>query len=300
MKLNIKSMIGIFLSVVFALTLFGCQAVHHDSENTKQPENDSISYKNDTEQTDNNSGTNSLVTAGKETYRGFLIDNVYHSEEYGEIHFNLYVPDSYDGSTPYALYLSLCGYGGYYFQGVGINLRQENFVFEAQKYNPKMIIVSPQLNDWGNASANQAIVLTEYFLSSYNIDENKVFMNGYSGGGETLSLVVEKCPELFTAVLHVSSVWDGALEPLADSRTPVYFVIGKNDEYYGSARISATYERLCELYRKQGLDDAQISDLAVLDIKETEYFTERGTTNQHGGGALFAYDSEIMGWLFNR
>lgn len=268
------------LSVLFMFSLFGCQSKDYPSK----------------EENGGNTADNSSVTAGTQTYRRFSVDNVYHSENNGDIHFNLYLPESYDGSKPYALYISLCGYGGYYFQGVGINLRQENFVYEAQKYNSDMIIVAPQLNDWGNTSANQAIALTEYFLNAYNIDENKVYMNGYSGGGETLSLVVEKKPELYTAVLHVASVWDGALQPLAESRTPVYFVIGESDEYYGSSRISATYRQLCELYEAQGLTEEQINDLAVLDVKTAEYFNGG---NQHGGAGKVAFDENIMGWLFN-
>ena len=47
------------------------------------------------------------VTSGTETYRGFILDNVYHSEKDGDIHFNLYIPESYDGSKPYALFVSL-------------------------------------------------------------------------------------------------------------------------------------------------------------------------------------------------
>lgn len=59
---------------------------------------------------------------GNEGYRGFTLDDVLHSEE-GDIHFNLYIPESYDGNTPYALYLTLPGYEGLYFQGVGINIQ---------------------------------------------------------------------------------------------------------------------------------------------------------------------------------
>lgn len=62
------------------------------------------------------------VTEGTEEYRGFVLDNVFHSESEGDIHYNLYVPDSYDGSQPYALIFTLPGYEGLYFQGVGENL----------------------------------------------------------------------------------------------------------------------------------------------------------------------------------
>ena len=68
-----------------------------------------------------------------------------------------------------------------------------------------MIIVAPQLNDWKETSARQTIALTRYFLGHYNIDPQKVYLNGHSGGGETGSLVMEIAPELYTAFLHYSS-----------------------------------------------------------------------------------------------
>lgn len=240
------------------------------------------------------------VTAGTETYRDFVIDNVFHSENEGDIHYNVYIPESYDGSRPYALYFTLPGYEGLYFQGVAANIKSEEFGFEAQKYNPEMIVVAPQLNDWGETSADQTIALMEYFLQHYNIDTSKVYGNGFSGGGETMSIVMGKRPDLFTAYLHVSSQWDGVYEPVVRQRVPIYFAIGRNDEYYGSEKTQDAYDTFYGLYRQQGLTDAEIDELLVLDIKEHDYFTERNAPNEHGGGGYFAYDEEIMGWLFSK
>lgn len=239
----------------------------------------------------------SRVTEGTETYRGFVLDNVLHSEQEGDIHYNVYIPESYDGSEPYALYFTLPGYEGLYFQGVGANLG-EAFGFEAQQYNDKMIIVAPQLSDWGETSADQTIALVEYFLGHYNIDPDKVYANGYSGGGETMSLVMGKRPELFTAYLHCSSQWDGAYAPVVESRTPVYLVVGEGDEYYGAQPTREAYDALHALYEQEGLSDGEIDRLLVLDIKDASYFESQGVSNQHGGGNLFAQDSGIMGWLF--
>lgn len=68
--------------------------------------------------------------------------------------------------------------------------RAELFGFEAQKYNQEMIVVAPQLNDWGETSADQTSVLAEYFLKYYHIDSARVYANGCSGGGETMSRVL--------------------------------------------------------------------------------------------------------------
>lgn len=241
------------------------------------------------------------VTVGTSTYRDFVVDNVLHSKEDGDIHYNLYVPESYDGTEAYAIYLTLPGYQGLYFQGVAQNIKTEEFGFEAQKYNDKMIVVAPQLDDWEDTSAKQTIALVEYFLENYNIDKDKVYASGYSGGGETLSLVMGMRPELFTAYLQGSSKWDGAYEPVVESRTPVYFAIGEDDEYYGSEPTKEAYQTLHDLYVKQGLSEEEIDKLLVLDVKTAEYFKSQGMTNQHGGGgALFPKDKKIMGWLFQQ
>lgn len=247
-----------------------------------------------------NETRNMTSTEGTEVYRGFVVDNVLHSASEGDIHYNVYIPESYDGSTPYALYFTLPGYEGLYFQGAAANIRSEEFGFEAQKYNDKMIIVAPQLNDWGETSADQTIALVEYFLQQYNIDTSKVYGNGYSGGGETMSIVMGKRPDLFTAYLHASSQWDGEYEPEVRQHLPVYFAIGRNDEYYSSAPTQDAYDTFYRLYEQQGLTRAEIDELLVLDIKEKDYFTQRNAPNEHGGGGLFAYDEEIMGWLFSK
>ena len=163
------------------------------------------------------------VTEGKDYYREFLLDNVLHSPACGDIHYHVYFPDSYPGKKKMDLYVTLTGYKGLYFQGVAENLKTEDFAFEAQKYNKDMVILAPQLDDWGETSAEQAIALVEYFLDNYPIDPAKVYINGYSGGGETLSLILEMRPELFTRALMCSSQWDGEYRPVVKARTPVYY-----------------------------------------------------------------------------
>ena len=109
----------------------------------------------------------------------------------------------------FALYFTLPGYQGLYFQGVAENIKTEDFGFTAQDYISDMIIVAPQLSDWEETSADQTIALVEYFIDHYNIDTSRVYASGYSGGGETMSLVMGKRPDLFTAYLQCSSQWDG-------------------------------------------------------------------------------------------
>ncbi|AWK51042.1 alpha/beta hydrolase [Clostridium beijerinckii] len=295
----------VILIVILLLLGFigvGCLFLFHDSRNKT---NDNVSSENRKEDnkelaSEEKNLEEEVNTEGVEKYKNFLLNNVLHSQTNGDIHYNVYIPESYDGSEPYALYLTLPGYEGLYFQGVGVNLRAEKFGFEAQKYNSNMIIVAPQLEDWGERSADQTIALVEYFLSNYNIDRTKVYANGYSGGGETMSIVLGKRPDLFTAYLHCSSKWDGAYEPVVDKHIPVYFAVGENDDYYGSGPTKEAYQKLHELYEAQGMTEEEINRLLVLDVKNHDYFVQRGAKDEHGGGALFAYDKDIMEWLLKK
>ena len=298
--MTMQKLISLFLATLMQFGLSACQA-----SSAVNPEGTALSLPQQQEDLADDGASAAVdaggpeVKSGTETYRDFLLDNVLYSDE-GEIHYHIYIPDSYDGSEPYALYLTLPGYEGLYFQGVGQNLYSEDFAFEAQNYNDRMIIAAPQLSDWGETSARQTIALTEYLLDAYNIDRAQVYANGYSGGGETMSQVMGLRPDLFTAYLHCSSRWDGDYEPVVESQTPVYLVVGAEDEYYGSEPTQNAYDQLYQLYRQAGLSDEEIAQLLVLDIKDASYFQERGVSNQHGGGNLFAQDQDIMGWLFQQ
>lgn len=78
----------------------------------------------------------------------------------------------------------------------------------------------------------------------------------------------------------------------------MYFAIGESDEYYGSEPAKTAYEELVTLYERAGVSREAINGLAVLDVKDRSYFSDRGMSNQHGGGGLFAEEEAIMGWLF--
>lgn len=166
------------------------------------------------------------------------------------------------------------------------------------RYDEQMIIVSPQLMDWGMRSALDTITLTEYLLSSFNIDKDRVFLEGFSGGGETGSIVMGLRPDLYTVFLAVSTRWDGDLSVLAESETPVYMAVGENDSYYGSSPLKRAYGELYSIYEEMGLDNERIRELLVLDVRADDFFSSHGYTDQHAGGNAFSFDESVMTWLF--
>ena len=239
----------------------------------------------------------------------FQINQIYASETEGTIHYNLFIPEDYDGSKPYALHIALPGWEGLYFQGVGEDLRWEYLPYESSKHIDDLIVVSAQLNDWGQTSARQTVALTEYILSEYNIDADRVYITGYSGGGETLSRVLELKPELYTAALFVSSQWDGDSAPLVQAKTPLYLFTAEHDSYYGSEPVRRTYQRIHDLYVQAGLSEEEIADLLVMDVRTDSELDALRAANAdtigtayavdyHGAGMLAAFDENVMRWVF--
>lgn len=244
-------------------------------------------------------GALGTLVEGRTLDRGFVVDELLQDSPAGDIHFSLHVPDSYDGAAPFALYVACPGWEGLWFQGTGAHLG-EDFPFVANGYVPDMIVTSPQFEDWGENSAGQCIALTRWLMAAFHVDASRVYLSGYSGGGETVSIVMGMEPSLYRRALHLCSHWDGDLDVLAASRVPVRMSTGANDDYYGSGPVQRTCAQLREKYLAAGLTREESDELVVLDVKPDEYFD--GHTDfygeQGGGLELFPHDAEVMSWLF--
>ena len=163
-----------------------------------------------------------------------------------------------------------------------------------------MIVVSTQLTDWGETSAQQAIELTEHFLQNFAVDPERVYAAGYSAGGETMSRAVSMRPDLYAAYLHGASQWDGSYAPVAEERVAVYIFMAENDEYYGSQKARDAYNNLYAAYAELGLTEEQISELLRLEIPDNAYFNSRGIYNYHSGGNILFDDQEIIDWIIGK
>lgn len=227
--------------------------------------------------------------------RGFVVNDVLQVPKLGDIPFCMRLPEDYDGGSAHALYIHVPGWSGWYARGVGANLESQ-FVFSAQDYLSDVILITPQPVDYLITTVDMVIALTEWALNEFNIDSQRVFLSGYSFGGETVSLIMAKKPELFSRVLHMASRWDGSVSALVELAIPVMMVIGDDDEYYRVSDAERTYLGIRRKYENKGFTEDEIDELVVLDVKTSDYFY--ADASQHDVGAdLFAFDPEIMGWL---
>ena len=116
------------LVVAFLSLLVGCTG------QTPDPDVDAV----DTSRQSSVKAEESMVEHCVEQYRGFELDDVLHSATEGDIHFSLKVPEGYEGSEPHALFVTLPGWEGLYFQGAGTNLEYEDFGVVASDYVPSV------------------------------------------------------------------------------------------------------------------------------------------------------------------
>ena len=94
---SIQQILTFFLALTMELSLTAC-----GREAAVQPAPEPPAQAQETPARGSSPGASepeSEVTEGAETYRGFQMDNVLHAPE-GDIHYHIYVPDSYDGSEP--------------------------------------------------------------------------------------------------------------------------------------------------------------------------------------------------------
>ncbi len=240
-------------------------------------------------------------TAAAPVQTGLIPEQVLEGEE-GEIHFSYYLPDGYSEEREYPLMMTMPGYDMMWFgeDSSGSNLDWRGFLCWTE-LPEDMIVVSAQLTDWHETSARQAVWLTEYFISNFSVDTDRVYAAGYSAGGETMSQAVSMRPDLYAAYLHGASQWDGIYAPVAENGVAVYIYMAENDEYYGSGRAREAYSGLHEAYEAAGWTEEEIDRVLQAQIPDDAYFAERGINgNYHDGANIVFEDGDVLNWILSQ
>ena len=293
---------AVILSLVLMLVAAGCSSENTRNETIQADAPEASALQNTTE------AMNTPATE-KESTREFTLDHVLETDDLGDIHYNLCIPENYDRTHAYALHIALPGWEGLYFQGVGEDLRWEYMPHESARYVQDMIIASLQLDSWDMKSARQVVALTEYLMKEYSVDSGRVYITGYSAGGETLSRVMEISSELYSAALFMSSKWNGDPAPLTDAKTRLYIFTSEHDSYYGAEPARQAWQKIHDLYAASGLSEDEILEMLVLDIRKDSWFDKamkadmdriesQFAMDYHGAGMLAAYDEGVMRWIF--
>ena len=232
---------------------------------------------------------------------GLVAEQVLEGET-GDIHYSYFLPEGYGEEKNYPLMMTMPGYDMMWFgeDSSGSNLDWRGFLCWTE-LPEDMIVVSAQMTDWRETSARQAVWLTEYFISNFSVDTDRVYAAGYSAGGETMSQAVSMRPDLYAAYLHGASQWDGTYAPVAENGVAVYIYMAENDEYYGSDRAREAYSGLHEAYEAAGWTEEETDRVLQVQIPDDAYFAERGINgNYHGGTNIVFEDGDVLNWLLSQ
>lgn len=138
---------------------------------------------------------------------------------HGEIPYNLYIPRNYDPAKKYPLVLFMHdaepsgtdplltlvqGIGAVRFASPQDQERTPAFVL-APELLPNL---RPLEEDAPNCIASVVKPILDEVMSSYSVDENKVYTTGQSGGCMTSCELNHRFPDLFAASLLVAGQWD--------------------------------------------------------------------------------------------
>lgn len=224
-----------------------------------------------------NQESNKDIMTTNETHieTGIIAEQVLAGET-SEIHYSYYLPKTYDENKQYPLMMIMPGYDMMWFgeDSSGSNISWNGFQAWT-KLDEDMIVVSAQLTDWQETSANQAIELTEYFIDNFTVNLKRVYAGGYSAGGETMSQAVSMRPDLYSAYLHGASKWDVDYASVAENKVAVYIFMAAGDEYYGSDEARNAYQNLHDAYVQMGLSEDEIEEVLQVEIPDNWYYVKK-------------------------
>ncbi len=79
---------------------------------------------------------------------------------------------------------------------------------------PGFIVLPQHLNGWDVTNAQDAIRLVRLLCKKYNIDKNRIYIQGLSNGGHGAFEIIKRAPWMFAAALTMSPIDDALLNQL--------------------------------------------------------------------------------------
>jgi predicted esterase len=74
---------------------------------------------------------------------------------------------------------------------------------------PGFVLFPQNLNGWDHFAVQDAIRILRLMIKKYNIDENRVYIQGISNGGHGMYEALKRAPWLFAAAIGMSAIDDG-------------------------------------------------------------------------------------------
>ena len=73
---------------------------------------------------------------------------------------------------------------------------------------PGFVVVPQMMNSWDSLQVQDVIRIVQLLAAKYNIDEDRIYVQGLSIGGYAVYEAMKRAPWLFAAALPMAAVWD--------------------------------------------------------------------------------------------
>ncbi|QQO08750.1 alpha/beta hydrolase-fold protein [Breznakiella homolactica] len=192
--------------------------------------------------------------------------------------YNLFIPESYDGTKSYPLVIFLHDAScvgkrveAPLMQGYGAIIWAAE---ESQSQNPAFVLApayagpDPVTNDDWQVSPelDMTLRLLDSIVTQYRIDKNRMYITGQSMGCMMSFYINANHPDLFAAAMYVGGQWDTAvLRPLAD--TKFFYIVSEADP-----KASAGMDALEAMLEKSGAAFGETQFSARLPGEEQEQY----------------------------
>lgn len=99
---------------------------------------------------------------------------------------------------------------------------------------PGFVLFPQNLNGWSNSAVQDAIRIIRLLVKKYNIDEDRIYINGLSNGAHGAFEAIKRAPWMFSAAVVMSAVSDGFITNVnmeSDvAHIPMWFFQGALDQ----------------------------------------------------------------------
>lgn len=158
----------------------------------------------------------------------------------------VFIPEDYDSSKKYPLFIALHGYGG----------SPENFTRRLHKFITEKgyIFMAPYGTEiyglksfgWGDVEKCEDKILKEIgeIKQKYSVDEKNIILLGYSQGGSRAFSIGLRNPEIFKGLIIVAGYFkkddvENYLDNLKGKNLKVYMMVGEKDERVKKSNVEA-------------------------------------------------------------
>ena len=133
-----------------------------------------------------------------------------------------------------------------------------------------------------------------------NVNPNKVYLMGFSAGGDGVYMISPKMPDRFAAV-HMSAGHPNGISLINLFNTPIMLQVGINDDAYGRNKVTAEYDQyLEELSNRSGnnykyLRTPEYRHNCFIHIDKPHNFVDYGTQKQRviADNSLWLKESKV-------